>query len=725
MYYQPPSILTAKRIRSEVSHDLTETKLIELTPVDLECLQDNGNALPRYVVSREGNEKRINEDSLSDFSVDDDIEDPDFVPCDEKKYHEESSIAVLDVSEKAMNTSLVGSVLDSESEEEDNVQNPEETVDNDTNEKDDLKMKKSRKLQRNEKNWQRNIKKRKINSGEEYISRLGKKHEAKKVLPSCDNKKCQYRCTEKISEADRTELFQKFYRLGNKTLQREYLARNIERIQPKNEKVYKKRKIICAYYFTTNNQKIRVCKLFFKNTLNISNNSIDTVLKKKNEFDFLTPEKRGTHSNRANKVNDSLVKGIIDHVNSFPRTESHYCRSSTSKEYLEGSLNISMMYRLYKEKCQESNEPFVKEHFYKEVFNNKFNLGFFKPKKDLCSVCETFKNLTEVEKENKKEQFEIHTKEKALARKEKDSDKNSALNDKNILLSTFDLQAVTPLPNGNVSTFYYKSKLNVFNFTLFNIPEKKGSCYIWHEGEAKRGANEISTCVFNYIKTFGIGKDIIFFSDDCSSQNKNRFLISMYLYAVEYLNVPQITHKYLIIGHTENEGDSMHSCIEKERSRILKSGPIYIPSEFVTLVKSAKKKGEPYLVNEMATENFIDWKKISSLMGSNFNKNVEGEKVTWNDIKIIRVKKGEANKIFYKTSFAQECFQVINIREKTRKKRMENISLVPAYTKPPNIPNNKKEDLVSLCNDNLIPKRHHQFFMSLNGGPTTADPDSE
>lgn len=199
----------------------------------------------------------------------------------------------------------------------------------------------------------------------------------------------------------------------------------------------------------------------------------------------------------------------------------------------------------------------------------------------------------------------------------------------------------------------------------------------------------------------------------------------MYLYAVEYLNVPQITHKYLIIGHTKNEGDSMHSCIEKERSRILKSGPIYIPSEFVTLVKSAKKKGEPYLVNEMATENFIDWKKISSLMGSNFNKNEEREKVTWNDIKIMRVKKDEANKIFYKTSFTQECFKVINIREKTRRKRMENISLVPAYNKPPNIPNNKKEDLVSLCNDNLIPKRHHQFFMSLNEGPTTADPDSE
>lgn len=686
----------------------------------LEYFQDDVNSASNLVCS-----EKNNDGNFSDFSQDDDVEDPDFIPIDEGKQHKISSSVLVDVTEKATNTNYVGRRSDSASVEENDLQSPEENVQTNTSETDfnlETKIEKTRKRQRYEGKWQRNIKKQKINSGQEYISRLGKKHEAKKVLPPCDSAKCKYKCTKNICDADRRELFQKFYRLCDKTLQREYLARNIERIEPKNEKVYKKRQITCAYYFTTNNRKIRVCKLFFRNTLNISNNSIDTVLKKKNEFDFLTPEKRGTHSNRANKVDDALVKGVFDHINCFPRTESHYCRSSTSKEYLEGSLNISIMYRLYKEKCLETHQPFVKEHFYKEIFNTKFNLGFFKPKKDLCSVCETFKNLSEVEKENKKEAFQTHTKEKALARIEKDSDKNLALNDKNILLSAFDLQAVTPLPNGNVSTFYYKSKLNVFNFTLFNIPEKKGSCYIWHEGEAKRGANEISTCVFDYIKKSGIGKDIIFYSDNCSSQNKNRFLMSMYLYAVEYLNVPQITHKYLIIGHTENEGDSMHSCIEKERSRILKSGPIYIPSEFVTLVKSAKKKGEPYLVNEMSTDDFIDWKKISFLMGSNFNKNDEGDKVTWNEIKMIRVKKHETNKIFYKTSFTQDNFKVINIREKTRKKQIEKITLVPAYNKPPNIPNNKKEDLVSLCNDNLVPKRHHQFFMSLNGG-TTANPD--
>ncbi|CAG9812841.1 unnamed protein product [Phaedon cochleariae] len=124
-------------------------------------------------------------------------------------------------------------------------------------------------------------------------------------------------------------------------------------------------------------------------------------------------------------------------------------------------------------------------------------------------------------------------------------------------------------------------------------------------------------------------------SDNCSAQNKDKYLMSMYLYAIENFDVERITHKYLIVSHTENEGDSMHSCIEKERSRILKSGPIYVPSEIVTITKSAKKKGTPYSVTEMSTEDFVDWKKVSEVMGKNYNIDENGDKVSWNEFKVV------------------------------------------------------------------------------------------
>lgn len=38
-------------------------------------------------------------------------------------------------------------------------------------------------------------------------------------------------------------------------------------------------------------------------------------------------------------------------------------------------------------------------------------------------------------------------------------------------------------------------------------------------------------------------------------------------------------------------------------------------------------------------------------MGTNFNINENGEKVVFNQIKIVKVKKNNSNKIFYKTSY--------------------------------------------------------------------------
>lgn len=64
----------------------------------------------------------------------------------------------------------------------------------------------------------------------------------------------------------------------------------------------------------------------------------------------------------------------------------------------------------------------------------------------------------------------------------------------------------------------------------------------------------------------------------------------MYLYAGQHLKIKSISHKFLIKGHTQNEGDSVHSVIEKSVTRALKSGPVYVPAQFITLIQNAKKE---------------------------------------------------------------------------------------------------------------------------------------
>lgn len=160
-------------------------------------------------------------------------------------------------------------------------------------------------------------------------------------------------------------------------------------------------------------------------------------------------------------------------------------------------------------------------------------------------------------------------KEKQLSRVEKDTDRQNISASKKVV---YDLQAVMQCPNGDISSFYYKPKLNSFNFTLTELTKKDGNpgnrtrkskeytaydkvdCYFWSETDGKRGANEIGSCIFNYLQDVVCRNaenniDVIFYSDNCCGQNKNKFITTMYLYAVHNLaNLQSITHKFLIKG---------------------------------------------------------------------------------------------------------------------------------------------------------------------------------
>lgn len=106
--------------------------------------------------------------------------------------------------------------------------------------------------------------------------------------------------------------------------------------------------------------------------------------------------------------------------------------------------------------------------------------------------------IASVEEKNKlKENYDTHLIEKELSRKEKDKENNTD----NVVVAVYDLQAVLQCPRGDVSSFYYVSKLNVFNFTMYELKSKAVKCFIWDESEANRGVCEIGTCVLKYLES--------------------------------------------------------------------------------------------------------------------------------------------------------------------------------------------------------------------------------
>lgn len=70
------------------------------------------------------------------------------------------------------------------------------------------------------------------------------------------------------------------------------------------------------------------------------------------------------------------------------------------------------------------------------------------------------------------------------------------------MVAVYDIEAVFQLPQGNASLFYYKSKLNAFDFNVADIKRKQGYCFLWHEGIANRGGIEIASCVYEFIQNY-------------------------------------------------------------------------------------------------------------------------------------------------------------------------------------------------------------------------------
>lgn len=271
-----------------------------------------------------------------------------------------------------------------------------------------------RKRKKNHENWMQTVRKRRRQSGKDYINVKGKKVEGRKIIKSCRGN-CRFKCPNHISDSNRKEIFKTFWSLSDaqKNL---FYAKTIEknmkhRTRTTNE--CSKRKYSFQYSFEVSGNKVRVCKEFYLNK-----GRLQWFFKKPSmSFD----DKRGKHSKR--KIDMNEKQKIYDHINSFPKVPSHYCRSQTKREYLDPNLSISKMYELYVEECNQSNTEPQKYYLYRNIFNTEFNLGFHIPKKDLCDLCEEIKASGTDVSGGLETKYQVHIDDKEKTKKERDGDK--------------------------------------------------------------------------------------------------------------------------------------------------------------------------------------------------------------------------------------------------------------------------------------------------------------
>lgn len=174
----------------------------------------------------------------------------------------------------------------------------------------------------------------------------------------------------------------------------------------------------------------------------------------------------------------------------------------------------------------------------------------------------------------------------------------------------------------------------------------------------------------------------------------------------------------MIRGHTQNEGDSAHSIIERAIKRSRKSGPIYVPDQYAQIIRTAKKNGNPFLLEELNFDDFYDLKKLSEDVGLNTGKDSNGTIIKIHDIKMIKFQKDSLT-YSYKTNYEGDWVAADIKKKNTRSSQSVNlneiktINLKAAYTSKLPISQNKKKDLQELLQKNIIPKVYANFYESI------------
>lgn len=457
-----------------------------------------------------------------------------------------------------------------------------------------LEATKSRKRVRKVQTWKRNLAKFKRNSGQEYVGRKGEVHHAKSV--KAYNHTCRYKCTDNFSEETRNRIFSDYWDLGKKPngwdLQTAFIASCIKKNIPKMHRQNATLRKNVSISITLQNK--RVCKEFFLKTLDISRKRFYNVTQRKKESEVSQMDQRGLHV-PGNKINTEFLNLVKEHINSFPKYISHYTRKDNpNRKYLSGDLNVSKMYKLYKEFCAEKEAHPLKLSKYRDIFNTHFNLAFHKPYSDTCSKCDTFitqKNALGLETEEGSRianEHDRHLRQAEAARNLKNASKELAKQSPERRAICFDLQKTLPTPHLTCSKVYYLRQLWTYNLGIHDLGSGVGNMYMWHEGEGSKGSQEVMSCLLKYI--LSLPKTVTHidaFSDNCGGQNKNKNIVKFWMYIVQYTHIECVHHRFLVSGHSFMECDQDFAVIEKAKRRL---SHVFAPEDWVSFVAGVSKK---------------------------------------------------------------------------------------------------------------------------------------
>ena len=547
--------------------------------------------------------------------------------------------------------------------------------------------------------------------------------QAKAMGPPCNSAKCKKwssRFCSSVSDAERAKLFSLFWKTMNWDSKKMFICGLVDIVQKKSNQTThaeggkSRRSLTYIYHLKIGDRKVQVCKKLFLSTFGIGEMSVRHWLNNFHHFSVPhsvhpddhgqqqcetlsgggTPKKQKRQPIPKFVEAERYLKGFLD---AMPKLPSHYVRKDSRKLYLEADItSVSQLYRLYKRKCAEDKHQFMSRHKFDKTYKS-MNIGIFNPRKDQCDVCCGFKNgkiSTEV--------HERHIILKDQARAEKESDKGRAIVG-DIHVITVDMMAVQVMPRLLASSSYYKLKIHVHNYTVFNLGNRDVKCYWWDETIGSLDASTYASCLTDYIEELMTSskKDVIIYSDGCTAQNRNSVLANALLHTSMKHGIT-ITQKILEKGHTQMEVDSVHGHIEGKMGKT----EMYLPHHFIQKTEEARiQGGNPYRAVYLEHGFFQDYSGPENMIYSSIRPgNSKGEPVV-QDLRWIRYE--PHGEIKYKCTYDAE------LQSLPRRPRLKKEHTFPKlFTSARPLTYDQYMDLLYLA-ENLLPKDCLLYYKSL------------
>lgn len=244
--------------------------------------------------------------------------------------------------------------------------------------------------------WISNKRKTLRNSGQTYLSTSGKLVPAKSMHESCGIS-CRAKCISKVSEHDRQYNFDTFWSLGDVVRQRKFIHEHITSSEPKRRRAENlNRTLTHNFYLEAKDsngiyRNQQVCKKMFKNTLVISTQKIQCVVRKYAIEGFV--DTRG----KFERILTEGQKFAAEHVKQFPFF------------YIEQTMTKIQCYGDYLNECKEKGIEPVKEGNYRVIFDKQNQGSFLKTEKvGSCEFCHRYYKATDDERATLQAAYEDH-----------------------------------------------------------------------------------------------------------------------------------------------------------------------------------------------------------------------------------------------------------------------------------------------------------------------------